>query len=280
MSMNIKMLVCCHKPGAILQEEPYFPIHVGKALSNTDLGIQGDNTGDNISSKNESYCELTGMYWAWKNFKGVDYVGLCHYRRFFDFHNQCGRFYSYSVVNPSRMKYMNLSIPEKIISKLDDQSIILPVPISYEVSLYNDYCRCHISDDLRLLEDIIIKRQDPLLQDAFNKVMYRNNKLRHYNMFIMKWTLFDEYCKWLFDLLGDVEKVTDISNYNKVQKRIYGYMAERLLNVFVVERNLKVLEKKVIWFNDNPVKRDNPVKYVAKRMLNSIAFAISRPVNY
>ena len=91
--MNTKILICCHKESKLPKDEKYFPIHVGKALSNMDLGIEGDDTGDNISLKNGSYCELTGMYWAWKNLKGVDVIGLCHYRRFFDFHHQCEAFF-------------------------------------------------------------------------------------------------------------------------------------------------------------------------------------------
>ena len=82
---NIKIIVCCHKDDLKLSSDVYFPLHVGKAVSSLDLDIQGDDTGDNISEKNPGYCELTGMYWAWKNLKGVDYIGLCHYRRYFDF---------------------------------------------------------------------------------------------------------------------------------------------------------------------------------------------------
>ena len=96
MERNVKILVCCHKRDVMATEEPYMPIHVGKALHpDVDLGIQGDDTGDNISLKNSSYCELTGMYWAWKNLKGVDVIGLCHYRRYFDFYGQCRRLRHY-----------------------------------------------------------------------------------------------------------------------------------------------------------------------------------------
>lgn len=48
---NIKVLVCIHKDDVYLKNKDYLPIHVGKALSNIDLGIQGDDTGDNISIK-------------------------------------------------------------------------------------------------------------------------------------------------------------------------------------------------------------------------------------
>ena len=78
---NSKIIVCCHKNALLKQSDSYIPVHVGKALTGEDFGLIGDNTGDNISLKNSSYCELTGMYWAWKNLSGVDFIGLCHYRR-------------------------------------------------------------------------------------------------------------------------------------------------------------------------------------------------------
>ena len=91
--MTIKILVCCHKKDICVKQEPYMPIHVGHALhSETNLGMQCDDEGDNISLKNGSYCELTGMYWAWKNLKNVDIIGLNHYRRYFDFDKKWPQF--------------------------------------------------------------------------------------------------------------------------------------------------------------------------------------------
>jgi hypothetical protein len=81
---NIKILVCTHKKSDFPKDDIYLPIQVGKSISDIDLDIQGDNTGDNISEKNPYYAELTGQYWGWKNLKDVKYVGLCHYRRYFD----------------------------------------------------------------------------------------------------------------------------------------------------------------------------------------------------
>lgn len=66
MSQDTTVLVCCHKKDYWYDGPGFLPIQVGKALSNIDLGIQGDNTGDNISSKNPNYCELTAHYWYWK----------------------------------------------------------------------------------------------------------------------------------------------------------------------------------------------------------------------
>lgn len=80
------ILVCAHKQDACLKTPPYQPVQVGRAISQTELPFAvGDDTGDNISDRNRHYCELTAHYWAWKNLHDADYIGLNHYRRYFDF---------------------------------------------------------------------------------------------------------------------------------------------------------------------------------------------------
>lgn len=78
---NIKILIAAHKQYWMPNDPVYLPLHVG-AEGKQDLGYTQDNTGDNISAKNPNFCELTGLYWAWKNLD-ADYVGLVHYRRYF-----------------------------------------------------------------------------------------------------------------------------------------------------------------------------------------------------
>lgn len=41
---------------------------------------------DNIAEKNPNWCEMTTIYWAWKNgdIKDDDYVQHSHYRKFLD----------------------------------------------------------------------------------------------------------------------------------------------------------------------------------------------------
>ena len=124
--MNCKIIVSCHKDDILVNQEPYLPIHVGKALNTNDLGIAGDDTGDNISSKNKSYCELTGLYWAWKNLKGVDIIGLCHYRRYFDFHNQCQPILPYTKFGKDSFNKLDYSVPPSIIEAVNNGSVIVP----------------------------------------------------------------------------------------------------------------------------------------------------------
>ena len=88
---TVKIIVATHKKYEMPQDAMYLPLHVGaegKTDQNgnpLDLGYQKDNTGENISNKNAAYCELTGLYWAWKNLD-TDYTGLAHYRRHFGNH--------------------------------------------------------------------------------------------------------------------------------------------------------------------------------------------------
>lgn len=123
MNNKITILVCCHKQDYYAQKYPFLPIQVGRAISSVDLGIQGDDTGDNISWKNRNYCELTALYWAWKNLKEVDIIGLCHYRRYFLLKN--------NIFNIGVQKYVcgkpDIVCDEKrIISDLEKYDIILP----------------------------------------------------------------------------------------------------------------------------------------------------------
>ncbi len=79
--MDTRIYVMTHKKIENLPEKIYQPLHVGRE-GKEDLGYPGDHTGEQISSKNPYYCELTGMYWIWKNVS-CDVIGVCHYRRFF-----------------------------------------------------------------------------------------------------------------------------------------------------------------------------------------------------
>lgn len=248
--MNVKILVCCHKQDVMATESPYMPIHVGKAISKVELGIQGDDTGNNISSKNQSYCECTGMYWAWKNFKKVDVIGLCHYRRYFDFHHQCKWPLSIEAFKTEHFSQMDLSIPDDIIRKVVNGSVVIAKPLIYPMPLIYDYAYCHVSEDIRIIETIIRETTDRQYSEAFNVVMRHNGKLSHFNMFLMSWKDFDAYCSWLFPILEEGERRIDISNYNPVQRRIWGYLAERLFNVWLYAEHKHTIKKPVIWMND------------------------------
>lgn len=273
---NVKILVCCHKQDVCATEPPYFPIQVGKAISQVDLGIQGDNTGDNISHKNASYCELTGMYWAWKNLKDVDVIGLCHYRRYFDFHGQCKPLIPSQDFAVSEMSEMNLSIPEEIIVDVLSGRIVTAKPFALLHNVAVNYCLNHVSDDLRQLQRVVKENLNNNYVKAFDSVMYRNHTLMACNMFVMLWSDFDLYCQWLFPLLEEAESRIDISHYNSVQRRIYGYMAERLFNVWLKANQKKVMTRPILRFCDNPGATIGSFHHLANYLRGGLATWMTR----
>lgn len=248
---NTKILVCCHKPCELPKDPLLLPIQVGKAISQYDLGITGDDTGDNISSKNKNFCELTAMYWAWKNIKkeypDLEYIGLFHYRRFFDFSNKITNL---EVISKKENDAVNYLISAKYISKiLSSKNIIVSKKRVFPYSLKIDYCLCHISDDFTILRNIIYNNY-PEYKRSFYYVFEVNNKLSPCNMFIMKYSDFCNYCNWLFSILFQAEKEINISNYSERESRIFGYMAERLFNLYIYHNKFKIGYLPVLWYND------------------------------
>lgn len=237
MSRDIKILICVHKE-VPLPEHPYFyPIHGGCELSAFSLPYVADNTGEHISHKNKNYCELTVHYWFWKN-KKCDIIGLNHYRRYFDF------FCKYPQYAPERSFeeiHTFLSRPylfPDIENLLSDYDIILPSKRHWPYTIATQYAIYHVVNDFRILRDVIREITPDYLQ-AFDRLAYNDNAYSQYNMFITSWNHFDAYSEWLFKILFEVEKRVKISSYVD-QARIFGYMSERLINVYVQKNKLKV----------------------------------------
>lgn len=230
--MDIKFLVATHKKYWMPKDEVYLPIHVGKAGKH-DLGYIGDNTGDNISIKNPNYCELTAIYWAWKNLK-ADYIGLVHYRRYFTKHN----FRNYEK------KKQDILLKSDFENILKDVDIIVPDKRKYYIETNRShYNHAHYKKDLDETENII-KELYPEYSIAFNKVM--NCTWAHmFNMFVMRKNYFDEYCEWLFTILFELEKRIDISNYTTMEARVFGFISELLLDVWLETKQIRYKEVNV-----------------------------------
>ena len=239
---NGTIYVVSHKSFDIDIKNGYKIIGVGK--NEIDNCSVRDNMGnDNISYKNSSYCELTAMYWIWKN-DNSDFVGITHYRRFF--------YKSFFSSNPQ--KYLSISEICKLLNKAD---IIVPYPfILINQNVYQQYNLHHYSKDLDNCEKII-KKLFPEYIPSYTKVMKRHY-LFQFNMLITRKEIYDEYMKWLFKILFELEKITDISNYDSHNKRIYGFLAERLFNVWL-EYNKKYKKmKKMVYLNDSKEKNLGP----------------------
>ncbi len=249
--MDLKVLVATHKKYWMPEDACYLPLHVGREGKN-DLGYVGDNTGDNISNKNANYCELTGLYWAWKNLN-CEYIGLCHYRRYFA---------KKEKVRDKKERIMGAHDYESLLEKYD---VILPTKRNYYIeTVRSQYEHAHVKSDLDTVKQVIDELY-PDYSNAFEVVMNRR-RLHILNMFVMKKSLFDEYCKWLFTILFEVEKRVDISSYSVYEARIFGFLSERLFNVWLEKQQLNCKEVPVVF-----LEKQNWAKKITKFLIRKIS---------
>lgn len=246
--MNITMYMVTHKKVDFIPKGRT-PICVGGCV-----GIDGavlDSTGESISYKNKNYCELTAMYWIWKNDFVSDVVSIEHYRRFW-----------------RKKKF----IP-RILYKSDIDNLLnnydLVVSRYFRTKMKNGdyYKKWHYEEDLILAKEAIISLC-PEYEPSFNKVM-NDNKLCLLNMLIMRKADYNKYCEWLFEILSYVEERTDLSDRTEYQKRIYGFLGERLFNVWLDYQDFNVGRLKIYYKDGGKIKS----------IIKSLYHSFSRPYN-
>ena len=228
----IKIIVATHKEFVMPQDkELYLPIHVG-CEGKKDLGFQGDNTGDNISVLNPYYCELTGLYWAWKNLE-CDYLGLVHYRRYF---TKMTKGYNESINIDDVI--LNRFEVEKL---LENSEVIAPKRRKYYIeTLYSHYDHTFDGSHLDLARKMI-ETKNPEYLSSFDKVMKQRSGYM-FNMFIMKKELADDYFSWLFPILDSMYESMDLSGLTNFEARLFGRVSELLFNVWLDKNNLNIKE--------------------------------------
>lgn len=223
---GIRIVVAAHKPYSMPADALYLPLQVGAAGHPAIDGFARDDAGENISERNAHWCELTGLYWAWKNLK-ADAIGLVHYRRHF-------------------RGALGIATGPEIAALLERAEVVLPKRRNYFIeTTYSQYAHAHHASDLDTTRAIIAERH-PSYLPAFDAAM-RSTKGHRFNMFVMKRALLDAYCEWLFGILFELERRLDISAYSQNDARVFGFVAERLLDVWLAGAGVKsVVEMPVL----------------------------------
>lgn len=223
----MSIYIIAHKEFEQPKIHGYKSLMVGNGKSHS-FGDCFDNVGENISYKNKNYCELTGMYWIWKNCKD-DYVGICHYRRYFS----------------KSLCIDRIATENEFLCKLRKYDIIVPFARKLKMTVREQYCRNSGNEkDLDIVRNTLLKKYPDYVND-FDEVM-EGKTVYFFNMLVTKKELYDNYCEWLFDILFDVEKQIDLSKYNLYQKRVFGFLGERLLNIWVRHNQLEIFEMGVV----------------------------------
>lgn len=230
---KIKIMIAAHKKYRMPEENVYYPIQVG-AEEKESLGYNKDNTGDNISLKNPYYCELTAIYWAWKNMN-ADYIGLVHYRRYF----------KTLRTNIGHDKFKKILLEKEALKILNNVDVILPKKRKYYIetiySHYNNTLNIETLDETRK----IISEKKPEYLDCFDNVMSKTYA-HMFNMFIMKKCIMDEYCTWLFEILEELENRIPPNKYDAFHARYLGRISEVLLDVWLDKNNIKYSEVPIV----------------------------------
>lgn len=229
---NLKIYILTHKKFEYEKSDIYEPLLNGSALLENDFGYIRDDAGDNISKLNPYYAELTGEYWAWKN-SDADIIGFCHYRRYFVKNILLKKLEKKEITNILN-KY-DIILPHKL--KLDLTNLEF---IEIEGKKTNT---CERKEDYNLLRKIL-EDESPEYLKYYDEVL-NGKEIFLYNMFICRREIADDYFEWVFNILEKFKEQNDFSSYGE-NKRVLGYLSERLLNVYVKKHDLKVKEKYVV----------------------------------
>lgn len=228
---TVKIIVTTHKKYRMPSDLMYLPVHVGAAVEKNgdglepELGYIKDNIGENISSRNPYFCELTGLYWAWKHIH-TDYVGLVHYRRHF---RGNGRTHRSDIRGDIFDKILTYKELEPMLGKY---KVFVPARRHYFIeSLESHYEHSHYIEHLQKTRGILEERYPEYLK-AFDEVMSETSG-HMFNMMIMERDVLDQYCRWLFDVLFELERRVDIQGYSYFQGRYCGRVGELILNVWL-----------------------------------------------
>ncbi len=243
--MSLCVYMATHKKQDNYNKDFIKPIQVGASLTDVDLYQLKDNIGENISDKNKVFCELTALYWIWKN-SNDDYVGLCHYRRFFDIQDK-----------------------EEIIKTLESGKVIVPKLAYLGRSLERQYKHNHDSYIWDTLVSVLDEKYPEY--NALSKEVFKSNKMYPFNMLIAKKEVFDGYCEWLFDVLFEVEKRVDIDKLDEYQARYAGFLSERMFMIYLLKNKLSLNEANVISDKNEKVSKS---KFIILR--NNAYFALHK----
>lgn len=248
----MKIYVVTHKPIDIDLPADYELFQVGAAV-NGAFCEHNDAVGeDNISAKNPNYCELTAAYWIWKNDHENDIVGLMHYRRFL----------TNAVFSKSDSFFIGSDDAEKLLTKYD---FIVPKKLKLKTNAKLQMLQGNVREKDYLILRSTINRLYPDYIRTFDNV-FSGRYTFMCNIFVTSKKEWDEYYTWLFSIFNEMEKEVNMDGYSIQEKRLYGFISERLLYVYILKNRKKVKYKRLLYPHDSfPVRVMKKLKKIFSR---------------
>lgn len=238
MNSNYRIFICTHKDIPFdykkigVNKKHYTIISQVKGVE-SDVCDVIDTSDDEFVKKNKiGYSELTAIHYLYTHqelIKDLDYIGICHYRRF----------YLDLMLNGAEITEDIVTVNNRIMNHTN----------------YREYDVCHCKAHIDMVWDIV-NRYYTDYADGFRSTM-NSNKMHHCNMVILPKNVFLEYCEFLFGVLGKFDEQIGVTNDTEtskyvndnfnlygnctikdmsVQVRLQGLLAERLTDAFIREK--------------------------------------------
>ncbi len=218
--VNVHVLSVCHNADKRLrihyENDPWVTnIQVGAVNTDIRLCDVTDMSGDNISSKNSVYSELTGLYWMWKNMlTGEDqeeFFGIYHYRRVLD-------------INEDDLKRMAYNAIDAV----------LPYPMIHLPDIKEHHNRYTNEAEWNLLMKAV-EELSPEYMPSYEEI-FSTEYLYNYNMFLAKGKIVDELCGWMFPIFFRYEEMLRVDGKVPARRSI-GYFSESLITWFFLRNS-------------------------------------------
>lgn len=300
---KVKIFISYKDRHPLIQSNILTPIQTGRAISPEIFNdMIGDDTGENISEKNNMYNELSAQYWAWKNYQIIgnpDYIGFMHYRRHFIFNEKK---YEPNFLGVVPFKCINNEYIREI--GLDDDNIynfiknydivcIKRLDLKYRANILNNKKCCNPRECYAYNRHLYKKDYDKMIE-VLNKLnpeytyaakQYTEGSISFgYNSFVMKKDIFFEYNNFLFPILFELEKNIDFTNYCNQGIRTIGYLGERLLSIFIIYKlnsdKCKIKETPMSFIENSKELQSNPEPVFGKECIVMTSSNFFAPYTY
>lgn len=264
----------------------YVPVQCGAVLDDeSNYFVQGDDTGDNISYRRNSFCEFTVQYWAWKNCQ-ADYYGLCHYRRFLTFSpqhfkaNMQGQIQEpfldlqaikkYELLNSEYMESV-IEANDVIVNPAADVTSI-PTPNGCQKTVYDHWAgHDQVFLDKRVLPIFteVIQRLFPQYYEAATEYLH-GKWHRGYNCYVMRRDLFQNMCEFQFGVMFEMEKILANTTYTKGLERTIGYLGEIMYGIYIYylqkQHTYRIKEVQLVYFEQTEIPDSRLLYYMQKAL--------------
>lgn len=260
MQKTLKICVDYHKPSLLLNGECFMPVWGGKAIVNSpdkecvlsqdDISwlqnnCVGDDTGDNISLNNDNYCEMTILYWMWKNYDKLgnpDFIGFlkycCHWVLKDDY-LALNKPNVYNLVVDdvfSRDYQYKIGCTEQNILRLLEKADGLFCVSDTDKNIYS-FSRSHQSQYAKYLDKVLdIIEKDWSQYAKYAREFISGKFFVGANCFVMRREDFFEYCPFLFDILAKIHEQAKSEHLlmTEEQMHITVYVSEIVLGIWWV----------------------------------------------